>query len=197
MLVSNNSTDTRHSLQERLQALGFTLSLSQLTLAGEEALNWTASQFGPGPVFLLANARMRAAAAERGLMHCDRSPRSIVICRDTDLTLDRLERALHHIANGLPVVLANDDITHPGEHGPAIESGALLRLLEECHPPAQVIRIGKPQPGLLNGALGHVAPGDAVMIGDNQLTDIAAARTAGIHPILIGAASDRWLNSLI
>jgi len=196
-LVSNNSTDTKASLQVRLESLGMLLRPDQFFLAGEEALAWAATHFGAGPMFLLANARMRTAAADRGLTHCHREPRAVIICRDTDLTLERLEMALLHITKGCPVILANDDITHPGETGLAIESGALLRLLETCHPPSRIIRIGKPKPDLLLKALGHVDARDAVMIGDNPSTDTLAARRAGITPILVGNAAERWLDDLV
>jgi len=194
VLVSNNSTDTKESLQSRLSSLDLNLHPDQFFLAGEETLAWSVDHFGPGPMFLLANSQMQAAAAAIGLVHCAIHPRAIIICRDTELTLGRLEEALLHIVKGCPVVLANDDITHPGENGPAIESGALLHLLEKCHAPSQVIRIGKPMPGLLLRALGQVGAGHAVMIGDNPKTDALAARAAGIHPILVGATTQRWLK---
>ncbi|AML51815.1 HAD-IIA family hydrolase [Falsihalocynthiibacter arcticus] len=197
VLVSNNSTDTRNSLQTRLETLGLHLRLDQLFLAGEETLAWALKHFGPGPMFFLANSRMRAAAAEKGLVHRMDKPRAVVICRDTELTFERLEAALLHIAKGCPVILANGDITHPGETGPAIESGALLHLLETCHPPSQIIRIGKPEPGLLLRALGNVDARQAVMIGDNPQTDELAARMAGIHPILVGKTAYRWLSDLL
>jgi HAD superfamily hydrolase (TIGR01450 family) len=196
-LVSNNSTDTKASLQARLESLGMPLRPDQFFLAGEEALAWAAAHFGAGPMFLLANTRMRTAAADKSLFHCHREPRAVIICRDTDLTLKRLEMALLHIAKGCPVILANDDITHPGDTGPAIESGALLRLLETCHTPSQIIRIGKPKPDLLLKALGHVDARHAVMIGDNPSTDALAARRAGIPPILVGSAVERWLDDLV
>ncbi|MBR9652983.1 HAD hydrolase-like protein [Thalassobius aquimarinus] len=197
MLVSNNSTDTQESLHRRLVRLGFELRPDQLVLAGQQALAWVANRHGPGPVFLLSNERMRAAASRLDLTHCDSKPRVVLVCRDTDLTLARLERALYHIAGGVPVILANSDITHPGEHGPAIESGALLQMLAACHPPSSVINIGKPNPRLLLQALGPVAVEDAVMIGDNPQTDGRAAQSADMYPILVGPAAGRWLSDFL
>lgn len=66
-------------------------------------------------------------------------------------------------------------------------AGARLDLLLTCpDPPWAASPRRKPSPGMLREALAHfrVAPFDAVMIGD-QLSDLRAARAAGVTPILV------------
>ena len=90
------------------------------------------------------------------------------------------------LARGLPLIVANPDLTHPGEDGPVIETGALLALLEACVPGARSCVAGKPSAHLFRVALGPVAPEAAVMIGDNPDTDIAGARRLGMPSIHVG-----------
>ena len=81
------------------------------------------------------------------------------------------------------MIVANPDLTHPGEHGPVIETGALLALLKACVPRPNITLVGKPSAYLFHAALGSVLPAGAVMIGDNMETDIAGARALGIRAI--------------
>ncbi|MCA0851105.1 HAD hydrolase-like protein [Salipiger thiooxidans] len=92
-------------------------------------------------------------------------------------------------APGLPLIVANPDLTHPGEDGPVIETGALLALLHACVPRARSCVAGKPSAHLFRVALGPVAPDAAVMIGDNPDTDIAGARRLGIPTIHVGSGA--------
>ncbi|MBR9840038.1 MAG: HAD hydrolase-like protein [Rhodobacteraceae bacterium] len=86
----------------------------------------------------------------------------------------------------MPLIVANPDLTHPGEDGPVIETGALLALLHACVPRARSCVAGKPSAHLFRVALGPVAPDATVMIGDNPDTDIAGARRLGIPTIYVG-----------
>jgi D-glycero-D-manno-heptose 1,7-bisphosphate phosphatase len=64
---------------------------------------------------------------------------------------------------------------------------ARLDLLLTCpDPPWAAGERRKPRPGMLREALAHfrIAPSEAVMIGD-QLSDLAAARAAGVTPVLV------------
>ena len=65
--------------------------------------------------------------------------------------------------------------------------GARLDLLLTCtDPPWASGERRKPKPGMLREALAHfrVNPQEAVMVGD-QLSDLQAARAAGVIPILV------------
>lgn len=65
--------------------------------------------------------------------------------------------------------------------------GAKLDLLLTCpDPPWAAGPRRKPEPGMLREALAHfrAGPHEAVMIGD-QLSDLKAARAAGVKPVLV------------
>jgi HAD superfamily hydrolase (TIGR01450 family) len=184
VLVSNNSTDTPAGLAARLRAMGIEVAAQQIVLAGELALQFIRCRFGPARIFALASSQIGERARQLGLQLDDSAPEVVLICRDTGLSLPRLETALRHFAAKVPVVVANSDITHPGTSGPALETGAIFAMLSQCVAPGEVHHIGKPAAALFRQALGQTAPGRAVMIGDNPDTDGAGARAMGIPAIL-------------
>lgn len=189
-LVSNNSTDTAPALAKRFAALGLTIKPDQIYLAGEQAIAATVDRFGPARVLMLANPTMTDAAEDAGLIIDRENPSVVMVLRDTTLTFERLQSAVTWMARGCPVIVANGDLTHPGPDGPAIETGAIVELLKACVPgTGNLTVVGKPHRGLLDSALGDIAPQNAVMIGDNPLTDIAGADAIGMPSVQIGHQS--------
>ena len=187
VIVSNNSTDTRETLSRRVSGLGLSVAPEAIVLAGEAALETARREAPGGRLCLLASEALTGRARVMGFDPMAERAEAVVLCRDTALCLGRLEMALHHLSRGVPLVVANPDLTHPGPDGPAIETGALLALLQACHDPARVVHVGKPAPLLFHRALGGVAPGDAVMLGDNPATDIKGARAMGMAAIQLAA----------
>ncbi|WP_368667738.1 HAD-IIA family hydrolase [Salipiger sp. PrR002] len=186
ILVSNNSTDTTQTLAERLDVAGLAISADRIILAGETALEFARKTAPSGRILLLAGATMQRRALDMGLMPQAAAPEVIVLCRDA--TRGQLETAMPLLSAGIPLIVANPDLTHPGEHGPVIETGALLALLTACVPQQDMYVVGKPSAHLFQTALGPVPPGKAVMIGDNRDTDIAGARALGIKTIHLDAS---------
>lgn len=187
IIVSNNSTDTAVSLSQRLAACGLEIPPARIALAGEAALGLALRRVPSGRVRLLAGHGMRARARTLGLDPEAGAPEAVVLCRDA--TRAQLEAAMPLLASGLPLIVANPDLTHPGEDGPVIETGALLALLDVCVPQNRSCVVGKPFGHLFRLALGPVAPEQAVMIGDNADTDIAGAERLGIPSIHVGPAA--------
>ncbi|GGG79531.1 acid sugar phosphatase [Salipiger pallidus] len=187
VIVSNNSSDTRETLSRRLTALGLPVAPAAIVLAGEAALEAARQEAPGGRLCLLASDALTGMARAMGFDPMAERAEAVVLCRDTALCLGRLEMALRHLSRGVPLVVANPDLTHPGPDGPAIETGALLTLLQACHDPVRVVHVGKPAPLLFRRALGGVAPGDAVMLGDNPATDISGARAMGMAAIRLAA----------
>jgi putative hydrolase of the HAD superfamily len=63
--------------------------------------------------------------------------------------------------------------------GPGVEVGAVLD--------SGVVGVGKPDPAIFHLALDAlgVAPEHAVHVGDTPAADVAGARAAGVHPVLV------------
>ena len=97
-LVSNNSTDTATTLAARFGALGAGVAAQRIFLAGEQALHILRRDWPGSAVMALAGPHIRLRAAELGVDLTDASPDIVLICRDTDLSYDRLQMALDALA---------------------------------------------------------------------------------------------------
>ncbi|MEO7468392.1 MAG: HAD family hydrolase [Sphingobium limneticum] len=197
-ILSNNSTDHPRDLAGLLEYFDVVLPLENVLLAGHQTLLREASRHGGRAINIVAAPQMVALAAELGLMpvHFTDSDvgevETLVIMRDTSFTFRKLTAAVNAARACKRIVVSNPDLTHPGGDGSVQpETGALLAAIQSClgnrSPVIEVI--GKPNPFLFLAALDKagVAPGDAVMIGDNPTTDGAGARACGmpfvqVHP---------------
>ncbi|RTE65338.1 HAD-IIA family hydrolase [Amphritea opalescens] len=188
-LVSNNSSHSADELSRRLGQLGLTIAPQQMLLAGEVVLAEARRCYSTQGMMLLARQSLRTYAASLGIVEDDNQPAVIVLTRDTDLSYQRLSLAIKHLSRGVPLLVANPDLSHPDPDGdPVPETGSLLMLFTSILPQLQYRVIGKPEAGLFQMALAkaHAAPRHSVMIGDNPKTDRDGAEALGIRTFLVG-----------
>lgn len=187
--VSNNSSHTPEEMAAELAVCGVKVPASRVFLAGAQAVSWLATHRGTLRTFALASRSIRHLARKQGLNLTLGDPEIVLVCRDVELTYDRLATAVAALQEGAELIVANPDLTHPGVAGvPVPETGMLLAALRAAVPSAPAIVIGKPRVTMFAAALRRlgVKPEEAVMIGDNPSTDGAGAAALGIPFVLVG-----------
>ncbi len=189
-ILSNNSTDLPEDFQSFLALEGVTMPTGRILLAGHQTVGFVAGEHDGKPIQLIANHRLNDHARRQGLSLAQSEAEVVVLLRDTGFSYTTLERAANRLRAGARLIVANPDLTHPGDDGAVVpETGALLAALGACVDlsTVHVEVIGKPSPYLFEFALSRadVGPGDALMIGDNPLTDVAGAERCGIGSILL------------
>lgn len=186
-LVTNNSTDVAATLSARLAAMGFQVPAERCFLAGELAVTHTAETYPGARVLVAATRSIREKVQATSLRMSDATPDVVLLCNDPAFDAAQLQRIATAAYRGVPVVAANLDRWRPDRAGrPLIETGSLIAALRAAVPGANISIVGKPDPGIFRAALGGVAPGDAVMIGDNRETDLVGAEALGLYAIQIG-----------
>lgn len=191
MVLSNNSTDTAVSLSQRLAHGGLEVPPARIILAGVAAIEAVATQAPGARVFVCGSGATVMHAADVGLKSDAHAPEFVILTRDTGFTYARLQLVLGFLVKGARLVVANMDSTHPGaDDVPVRETGALLATIRECLPDHAFEVIGKPGTGLFHAALDRlgVVPDQAVLVGDNPVTDGAGARAAQVDFLQIGTA---------
>ncbi|WP_394199146.1 HAD hydrolase-like protein [Litoreibacter albidus] len=181
-LISNNSTHCASALSADLADLGLIIPASNILLAGEQTLLHLARLYPQARLALFASEAMEAEARRLGFVLTQSGPDLVLLCRDTQLTLGRLNSAAALVQSGAALWVANTDTAHPGHGGqPIAETGALLAALCAMLSDLRFESIGKPHPHLARLALTPtgVSARDAVFIGDNPATDGATARAIG------------------
>lgn len=189
-IVSNNSSNVPSEFADILNQYGLVIEPERIILAGVEALNLIAQQ-EDARVFLLSSLIIEKYAQDLGIVLDDQNPNIVLLMRDCGFSYNKLALAANALKAGARLVVANADLSHPGSNKRIVpETGALLAALLACsgNPDMEWQLVGKPGTILFAkacAALG-VAANDAVMIGDNPLTDEKGAKLAGIPSILIG-----------
>lgn len=192
-VVSNNSSDTATSLASRLSGHGVNLPASQIVLAGEETVRRLAGDRPGARVAIHASVAIRKLAEDLGLAVVGDDVEAVVLGRDPTAGLAVLGRIIDCLKAGAQLHVTNLDLTHPAADGtPVPETGALLAALCACLPALRFHSIGKPDRTLLDIALerANAAPRQTVFIGDNLVTDGAAAAIAGVPLIHLVRATD-------
>lgn len=184
-VVSNNSSDTATSLSNRLKHRGVHLPVDRIVLAGEETVRGLAQERPGAAVAIHASAVICALGEKLGLnVSDDEDVDAIVLGRDPAFGLPHLGKLIVQVLAGARLHVTNLDLTHPAANGrPVPETGALLAAVCACLPTVRFHSIGKPDQALLNTAMQRAGadPRSTVFIGDNLVTDGAAAALAGIH----------------
>jgi HAD superfamily hydrolase (TIGR01450 family) len=197
--VSNNSTHTPEEMSAELAVAGVKVAPSRIFLAGAQAVTWLATHRGTTRIFALASRSIRHLARKQGLNLSMEEPEIVLVCRDIELSYERLGFAVAALQEGAELVAANPDLTHPGTGGVLVpETGMLLAGLRAAVPSAAPIIVGKPRVTMFAAALRSlgVTPEEAVMIGDNPATDGAGASALGIPFILVGKRRDALARTL-
>lgn len=84
-----------------------------------------------------------------------------------------------------------------GPHGPELDIGAWVKALEYASG-REALVMGKPSPACFQAALQRLgcAAGEALMVGDDLITDVLAARAAGLTAVLVQTGKYRPADAL-
>lgn len=189
-IISNNSTHLPEDFQTFLAREGVNMSVGRILLAGHQTLGYVAQVHEGRRIHLVANDRLKAHAHQLGIAMVEARADVVVLLRDTGFTYETLQLAANQLRSGAQLIVANPDLTHPGSDGAIVpETGALLAALGACVDLStlELEIIGKPSNHLFDFALSRadVTPDEALMIGDNPMTDVAGAEKSGIRAILL------------
>ena len=191
--VSNNSTHTPEEMSAELAVAGVRAPPERIVLAGAQAVAWLATHRGTARIFPLASRSIRQSARKHGLVLTAEEPEIVLLCRDVELSYERLAIAIAALQEGAELIVANSDLTQPGASGVLVpETGMLVAALRAAVPSATPIVVGKPRVTMFAAALRvlGVRPEQAAMIGDNPVTGGAGASALGIPFFLLGRHRD-------
>ncbi|MGY2488570.1 HAD-IIA family hydrolase [Cupriavidus sp. CP313] len=188
-IVSNNSTDTSVGLSRKLRRMGLAVAPAQLVLAGEMTVNWLRRTSPDARMLLLGSPTLRRYAKRMGCRLVEQDPDVVLLARDPHFDYRKLSLAVNVLRAGARLVVTNPDLSHPGDNGTRVpETGTLLAALTACAEVRPECIIGKPSAGLFREGLRRLqaSPAQALMIGDNPVTDAVGAIALGMSFLLLG-----------
>jgi HAD superfamily hydrolase (TIGR01457 family) len=191
MLATNNSSATAAEYVVKLARMGVTVTEDSIITSAMATRDYLEQTLPAGSgIFVIGSPSLRSELFSNAVFHPvqygEETPAAVVVGIDTTFTYEKLKLANTAIRAGAAFVATNGDLTLPTEEGLLPGCGSLVAAVTAASGATPVV-IGKPEPLLLQEALGRmsVGPDEAVMIGDRLDTDIVAGKRAGMLTILV------------
>ena len=182
--ITNTSTLSLQSLQNKINALGFDIPQAEIISAPQAALNFLKTLSDPICRFLLADDVKKDFAAFK---QSDTEAEYIVVGDIGNAwTYQMLNEVFACLMRGARLIAIHKNRFWQTEHGLQMDIGAFIHGLEYASN-SQAMMIGKPSADFFNIALAdmRLSAGQALMIGDDIDSDVGGAQQAGIKSALV------------
>ncbi|MGF0070113.1 TIGR01457 family HAD-type hydrolase [Streptococcus orisratti] len=187
LLVTNNTTRTPEMVQNMLASqFNVKTPIETIYTATMATVDYMNDMKRGKTAYVIGEKGLKDAIAQAGYQEDIEHPAYVVVGLDTDLTYEKLAIATLAIQKGSMFIGTNPDLNIPTERGLMPGAGSLINLLQSATRVEPVI-IGKPKAIIMNKSLDvlGVARHEAVMVGDNYLTDIMAGIKNDIATLLV------------
>lgn len=187
LLVTNNTTRTPEMVQDMLsKQFNVETGIETIYTATMATVDYMNDMNRGKTVYVIGETGLKSAIAAAGYVEELENPAYVVVGLDSQVTYDMLATATLAIQKGALFIGTNPDLNIPTERGLMPGAGALNALLEAATRVKPVF-IGKPNAIIMNKSLEvlGIQRSEAVMVGDNYLTDIMAGIQNDIATILV------------
>jgi HAD superfamily hydrolase (TIGR01458 family) len=179
--VTNTSRKTRALLHADLERMGFSVPQAHIYSA-PLAVRRYLEEHGLRP-YLLIHPNLVPEFA--GLSQQD--PNAVVVgFAQHAFTYEVLNRAFRLLKNGAPLLASGRSRYFQGGDGLELDAGPFVAALEYAAETESLV-LGKPSPGFFLGAVAELGcrPDEAVMVGDDAVSDVGGALAAGLSAVLV------------
>jgi glycerol-1-phosphatase len=188
VFVTNNASRTPAAVALHLSAMGIGAVADEVMTSAVAAAAELATRVPPGsPVLVVGGEGVREALREAGLRpvtSADQAPVAVMQGFSPELGWVELAEACVALRAGALWVATNADPTLPSPRGPLPGNGSLVAALATATGLTPIV-VGKPGPALYEAAIRDHGGSAPLAVGDRLDTDIAGARTAGLHSLLV------------
>ncbi|MFF1072418.1 TIGR01457 family HAD-type hydrolase [Streptococcus pyogenes] len=187
LLVTNNTTRTPEMVQSMLaKQFNVETGIETIYTATMATVDYMNDMNRGKTAYVIGETGLKSAIAAAGYVEELENPAYVVVGLDSQVTYEILAIATLAIQKGALFIGTNPDLNIPTERGLMPGAGALNALLEAAARVKPVF-IGKPNAIIMNKSLEvlGIQRSEAVMVGDNYLTDIMAGIQNDIATILV------------
>lgn len=187
LLVTNNTTRTPEMVQSMLtNQFHVETGIETIYTATMATVDYMNDMNRGKTAYVIGETGLKSAIAAAGYVEELENPAYVVVGLDSQVTYEMLAIATLAIQKDALFIGTNPDLNIPTERGLMPGAGALNALLEAATRVKPVF-IGKPNAIIMNKSLEvlGIQRSEAVMVGDNYLTDIMAGIQNDIATILV------------
>jgi 4-nitrophenyl phosphatase len=197
VFFTNNATRTPHQVSTLLCNMGFQVSPREICTSAQAAAHTLRRKVGEGaPVLYIGTDGLREALHAEGLVpvYVDDDGRTgplddvsaAVVGLDPNITYQHLARFCQQVMRLGWWVLTNQDVRLPVEDTFMPGNGAIGSFISTATGILPIVT-GKPEPLFVDYALARYGArrDEAIIIGDNLLTDIKAGVDCGVYSIYV------------
>ncbi|HVQ17770.1 MAG TPA: HAD-IIA family hydrolase [Actinomycetes bacterium] len=187
--VTNNAARSAASVAEQLRSFGLPCQTSQVVTSAQLAADWLAARFPQGAAVLaVGGPGLISAVQDVGLDPVSRAaqqPVAVVQGFGPDVGWRQLAQASIALAEDIPWVATNVDLTVPTPAGRALGNGALVAALTAATGRSPDAVTGKPAGEVFTAAASRWKLRRPLVVGDRLDTDIEGAHAAGLPSLLV------------
>lgn len=186
--VTNNSSSTAEQVAQRLTGMGIPAKAEDVCTSAQATAYYIASQKHDRTpkAYVIGEHGLRAALVEQGIELTDQQPDYVVQGIDKSFNYEKAAVAINFIRSGATSIMTNPDLLLPANGGLIPGAGSIGAMLQASSGIEPIV-IGKPSSILVHFALTQldVKPNEALVVGDNMSTDIAAGVQSGCDTVLL------------
>ena len=186
-LITNNTTDTRPQIIDKLHRAGFDFTIDELHTCIAAAVKQLRDR-SASRCLVLGSATLQDMFAEAGLTVVDDSDvDAVIVGLDTHLTYDRLRLACDavHRRGAAFIALHRNRLLADTDGRSAPSVGAIVAAIAYATRTEPIVT-GKPSPQYFQQALDDIGlpPESVLVVSDDPFSDLAGARRMGMQTAL-------------
>jgi HAD superfamily hydrolase (TIGR01450 family) len=188
MFITNNANREPGAVADHLSTLGVAAEAGDVVTSAQVAAKLLADELPAGSrVLVVGGAGLDTAVREVGLTlvsSADDAPDAVVQGFAPTVGWAELTEASYAVRAGARYVATNLDLTIPTDRGIAPGNGTLVGVVRAATG-VEPTSAGKPEPAMFTLAAERAGAARPLVVGDRLDTDLAGARAAGQHGLLV------------
>ncbi len=186
-VLTNDSTDTVETVFERLRRFDIPVKKEEILSSAKLTAQYVAKRHPKGKYFLVGERGLEEELNREGLRRTRGNKADVVVVGlDRWLTYNKLDKAGEVVRNGASLVACHSARLYMFKNRVAMAVGPIVRAIEYASG-KRAVAIGKPSRLMFELALEMAGceAKDAVMVGDQEETDIIGAKRMGITSVIV------------
>ncbi len=186
-VLTNDSTDTVETVLDRLRGFDIPVKREEILTSARLTAQYVAKRHPGGTYFLVGERGLEEELNREGLRRTRGTKADVVVVGlDRWLTYNKLDRASEVARNGASIVACHYARLYMFKSRVAMAVGPIVKAIEYASD-KKAVAIGKPSRLMFELALEKAGcgPEDAVMVGDQEETDIVGAKRMGITSVMV------------